>query len=141
MYVYKLYKYKLRQLICYFLLAISTAIFLNWIIWECQVQFERQNNFLLIFYLWSKRVQLHFKNSFKTTSPVHLNLDLESFFISKKNTSVGWSNRCNFFWNALDPTLVIFLTFFEKNYNDWIKSFYKSKWTGLKKGVKLQIDE
>ena len=54
------------------------------------------------------------------------------FFKNTKNiTSVGWSSRCKFFWNALDPTLVIFLPFFEKNYNDWIKTFYKSKWTGL----------
>ena len=110
-------------------------------------------------------------------SPVHLNLDLESLhliqslqFFSKnvkKITSVGWSSRCKFFWNALDPTLVIFfgnekifiskkitsvgssafqknlqrldqtdtfLTFFEKNYNDWIKcklSKSKFRWTGL----------
>ena len=82
----------------------------------------------------------------------------------KKITSVGWSSRCKFFWNALDPTLVIFLeiqkknsfkkntsvgsehqlnptlvfflnefflNFKNKNYNDWIKSFSKSKWTGL----------
>ena len=31
-------------------------------------------------------------------------------------------------------TLVIFLTFFEKNYNDWIKGDFaksKFKWTGL----------
>ena len=52
-------------------------------------------------------------------------------FFSFPKKSVGWSNRCKFFWNALDPIFVIFLTFFEKNYNDWIKSFYKSKWTGL----------
>ena len=29
------------------------------------------------------------------------------------------------------PTLVNFFCIFEKNYNDWIKSFSKSKWTGL----------
>ena len=62
------------------------------------------------------------------------------FFISKEITSAGWSNRCKFFWNALDPTLVIFLTFFEKNYNDWIKSFYKSKWTGLVRFKYIVID-
>ena len=100
----------------------------------------------------------------------------------QKNTSVGWSSRCKFFWNELDPTLVffpknykygikapikshtcifffemkiskkitsvgssafqkklqqldqptlVFFCIFEKNYNDWIKSFSKSKWTGL----------
>ena len=36
------------------------------------------------------------------------------FSFSKKIASVGWSSRCNFFWNAVDPTLVIFLTLFEK---------------------------
>jgi len=29
------------------------------------------------------------------------------------------------------PRLVIFFCIFEKKYNDWIKSFSKSKWTGL----------
>ena len=69
-----------------------------------------------------------------------------------------WSNSCNFFWNekklhfqkksqVLDQvhfkkiyndwirlTLVIFLTFFEKNHNNWIKCKLpksKFKWTGL----------
>ena len=37
----------------------------------------------------------------------------QEFFISKKITSVCWSSCCKFFWN------------------NWIKSFYKSKWTGL----------
>ena len=58
----------------------------------------------------------------------------QKIFISKKITSVGWSSRCKFFWNALDPTLVIFLTFFEKNYNNWIKCKlpkFQIKWTGL----------
>ena len=32
----------------------------------------------------------------------------------QKNTSVGWSSHCKFFWNALDPTFVIF--FGKKNY-------------------------
>ena len=32
------------------------------------------------------------------------------FHFQKKKTSVGWSSRCKFFWNGLDPTLVIFLT-------------------------------
>ena len=60
--------------------------------------------------------------------------EIKIFSFPKKITSVGWSNRCKFFWNALDPTLVIFLTFFEKNYNDWIKcklSKSQTKWTGL----------
>ena len=60
--------------------------------------------------------------------------EIKIFSFSKKITSVGWSSRCKFFWNGLDPTLVIFLTFFEKNYNDWIKgklSKSKFKWTGL----------
>ena len=57
--------------------------------------------------------------------------EMKIFSFPKKFTSVGWSSCCNFFWNSLDPTLVIFLTFFEKKYNDWIKTFYKSKWTGL----------
>ena len=60
--------------------------------------------------------------------------EIKIFSFSKKITSVGWSSRCKFFWNGLDPTLVIFLTFFEKNYNDWIKSKLsksKFKWTGL----------
>ena len=40
------------------------------------------------------------------------------------------------FTATLDPTLVIFLPFFEKNYNDWIKgklSKSQTKWTGLVK--------
>ena len=60
--------------------------------------------------------------------------EINFFSFPKKITSVGWSNRCKFFWNPLDPTLVIFLTFFEKNYNDWIKgklSKSQTKWTGL----------
>ena len=59
---------------------------------------------------------------------------MDIFSFPKKITSVGWSSRCKFFWNAVDPTLVIFLTFFEKNYNDWIKcklSKSQTKWTGL----------
>ena len=48
----------------------------------------------------------------------------------KKSTSVGssigWSSCCNFF---LKCTWSNICDFFE---NDWIKSFYKSKWTGLK---------
>ena len=67
-YVYKLYKYKLRQLICYFLLVISTAIFLNWIIWECQVQFDKT-----IFYWFfevkeyvESFIQIRWKNSHYT---------------------------------------------------------------------------
>ena len=53
--------------------------------------------------------------------------------ISKKFTMIGSANTCNFFGNEkkIDLKNVIFLTFFEKKYNDWIKSFYKSKWTGL----------
>ena len=54
---------------------------------------------------------------------------MKNFLFPKKITSVGSS--------ALDqPTLVIFLTFLEKNYNDWIKcklSKSKLRWTGLKK--------
>ena len=42
--------------------------------------------------------------------------EIKIFSFSKKITSVGWSSRCKFFWNGLDPTLVIFLTFFEKKY-------------------------
>ena len=34
-------------------------------------------------------------------------------------------------WDLESLHLIQHLTFFEKNYNDWIKSFYKSKWTGL----------
>ena len=34
--------------------------------------------------------------------------EIKFFSFSKKITSVGWSSRCNFFWNALDPTLKIF---------------------------------
>ena len=65
--------------------------------------------------------------------------EIKNFSFPKKFTSVAWSSRCKFFWNALDPTLVIFLTFFEKNYNDWIKcklSKSQTKWTGLK-SIKL----
>ena len=39
--------------------------------------------------------------------------------ILKQFTTTGSANTCNFF------------CIFEKNYNDWIKSFSKSKWTGL----------
>ena len=39
--------------------------------------------------------------------------------ISKKFTTTGSTDTCNFF------------SIFEKNYNDWIKSFSKSRWTGL----------
>ena len=33
----------------------------------------------------------------------------------KKTTSVGWSSRCKFFWNVLDPTVVIFFEIQKKN--------------------------
>ena len=36
------------------------------------------------------------------------------FSFPKQFTSVGWSSRCKFFWNALDPTLVIFWHFLKK---------------------------
>ena len=41
--------------------------------------------------------------------------EIKIFSFSKKITSVGWSGTCKFFWNALDPTLVKILTFFEKS--------------------------
>ena len=59
------------------------------------------------------------------------------FWISKKITSVGSST----FQKNLrldQPTLVIFLAF-EKNYNNWIKSFSKSKRTGLLSSDILQL--
>ena len=40
--------------------------------------------------------------------------EIKNFSFPKKITSVGWSSRCNFFWNALDPTLVIFLAFLKQ---------------------------
>jgi hypothetical protein len=52
------------------------------------------------------------------------------FFIS----SVGSSKFKKNLQRLNQPTLVIFLTFFEKNYKDWIKcKIFKSrfKWTGL----------
>ena len=52
--------------------------------------------------------------------------------MSKKLQVLVWCSRCKLFWNALDSTLVIFLTFFEKN--DWMKcksSKSQIKWTGL----------
>ena len=44
-----------------------------------------------------------------------------NFFLNFQAT--GSANTCNFFF---------FFCNFEKKYNDWIKSFSKSKWTGLK---------
>ena len=52
--------------------------------------------------------------------------------ISKKITTTG--SRANFAKCWIRPPLAIFLIYFEKNYNDWIKSkLFKSqtKWTGL----------
>ena len=58
-----------------------------------------------------------------------------------------WSH-CKFFGSSafqknlqrLDqPTLVFFFCIFEKNYNDWIKSFSKSKWTGLRQRRKNNL--
>ena len=60
---------------------------------------------------------------------------IENFFISKKITSVGSSAFPKKSQVSDQLTLVIFLTFFEKNYNDWIKgdsAKSKTKWTGLK---------
>ena len=75
------------------------------------------------FWIWKK---FHFQKNYGIKAPIKSH----TFFwneISKKITSVGSSafqkngsaNTCNFF------------CIFEKNYNDWIKSFYKSNWTGL----------
>ena len=59
-----------------------------------------------------------------------------NFFHFQKNLQVlADPVVVNFFENALDPTLVIFLAYFEKIYNDWIKcklSKSQTKWTGLK---------
>ena len=79
-----------------------------------------------------KNTTIGFKWSFDPIVVIFFEINFFSF--SKKNTSVGWSSRCKFFWNALDPTLVIFLAYFEKIYNDWIKcklSKSQTKWTGL----------
>ena len=56
------------------------------------------------------------------------------FSISKKITSVGSSAFQKKLQRLDQPTLVNFLTFFEKNYNDWIKgklSKSRLRWTGL----------
>ena len=55
-------------------------------------------------------------------SLVHLDLEndliqsLQFFSKMRKKISVGWSSRCKFFWNALDPTLVTFLEI-QKNFH------------------------
>ena len=40
----------------------------------------------------------------------------------------------------LDQPTLVFFCIFEKKYNDWIESFSKSKWTGLKDSVPPVVD-
>ena len=74
------------------------------------------------------------KISFKKNTRMGFNWCFDAKLSKKKNTSVGSSAfQINLQW--LDqPTLLIFLTFFEKIYKDWIKcklSKSQIKWTGL----------
>ena len=54
-------------------------------------------------------------------------LEMKFFSFPKKITSVGSSAFQKNLQRLDQPTLVIFLTFLEKNYDNWIKY----KWTGL----------
>jgi hypothetical protein len=49
----------------------------------------------------------------------------------RKMKSVGSSTFQKNLQRLDQPTLIIFFAFLKKKYNDWIKSFSKSKWTGL----------
>ena len=105
-----------------------------------QKNLQRLDQPTLVFFFGNEKILIS-KKITTMGSKHHLNpivvffFEINFFSFPKKITSVGWSSRCKFFWNALDPTLVNFLTFFEKNYNDWIKcklSKSQTKWTGLK---------
>ena len=57
--------------------------------------------------------------------------EMKIFSHPNKITSVGSSAFQKNLQRLDQPTLVFFFAFLKKIYNDWIKSFSKSKWTGL----------
>ena len=90
------------------------------------VHLDLENDLIQSLYFFSKMQKV-------LADPVVVNFFwnvLDPTLSFKKNTSVGWSSRCNFIWKWKNFHL-------KKNtcvgfkYNDWIKSFSKSKWTGL----------
>ena len=62
-----------------------------------------------------------------------MNGPLHKYILQKVKVQI----KPKFSKDIIRPPLVIFSAFLKKNYNDKIKSFSKSKWTGLILNTKL----
>ena len=93
----------------------------------------------LVFCFW-KWKNFHFQKNYKygIKAPIKSNTCIffwnEIFLFPKKLQVLDQVHFKNVYNDWIRPTLVIFLTFFEKNYKDWIKCKLpksRTKWTGL----------